>query len=51
MGKFFSNKRYEDILKEFEESEVWEEASLNQSSEQEVLEESVLAEDIVEEPV
>ena len=56
MGKFFSNKRYEDILKEFEESEVWEEASLDQSSEQEVLEESVLeesvlAEDIVEEPV
>ena len=51
MSKFFSNKRYEDILKEFEEEEVWEEASREPLDEQETLEEPVFAEEIVEEPV
>ena len=51
MGKFFSNKRYEDILKEFEEEEVWEEASREPLDEQETLEEPVLAEENVEESV
>ena len=29
MGKFFSNKRYEDILKEFESEESWEETVIH----------------------
>ncbi len=51
MGKFFSNKRYEDILKEFEEQEVWVEDFEQQPSEQEILDEPVFEDEIPEEPI
>ena len=51
MGKFFSNKRYEDILKEFEEPEFWEEDFEQQPSEQENIGEPVFEDEIPEELV
>ena len=51
MSKFFSNKRYEDILKEFEEEEVWEEDFEQQPFEQEILDEPVFEDEIPEESI
>ena len=51
MGKFFSNKRYDDILKEFEESEVWEEDFEQQPFEQEILDEPVFEDETKKAPI
>ena len=51
MGKFFSNKRYDDILKEFEEPEIWEEDFEQQPIEQEIFDEPIFEGEFPKEPV